>query len=74
MGRLSNVYRYRALGMVEGDSVSNGHNSVGVVNCSRTSPVFVLKCLIGGVKYGVDVGSDFKTVVLSRYHVGVVVA
>ena len=56
------------------DSASDGHNSVGVVYCSRTSPVFVLKCLIGRVKYGVDVGSDFKTVVLNRCHVGVVVA
>ena len=34
----------------------------------------MLKCLIGGVKYGVDVGSDFKTVALNRCHVGVVVA
>ena len=25
----------------------------------------MLKCLIGGVKYGVEVGSDFKTVVLT---------
>ena len=32
----------------------------------------MLKCLIGGVKYGVDVGSDFRTVVLNRCHVGVV--
>ena len=36
------------------------HNSVGVLYCSRTSPVFVLKCLIGGVKYGVDVGGISK--------------
>ena len=30
----------------------------------------MLKCLIGGVKYGVDVGSDFKTVVFNRCQVG----
>ena len=36
-------------------------------------PVFVLKCLIDVVKYGVDMGSDFKTVVLNRCHVRVVV-
>ena len=34
----------------------------------------MLKCLIGSVKYGVDRGSDFKTVVLNRCHVGVVLA
>ena len=65
---------FKSVALIGVDSISDGHNSVGVVYCSWTSPVFVLKCLIGGVKYGIDVGSDFKTVVFNRCHVGVVVA
>ena len=59
-----NVWRRNVewVALISVESVSDGHNSVGVVNCSRTSPVFVLKCLIGGVRYGAVLGSDFKTV------------